>query len=133
VEAIPYATQRTSKKYPTCRALTGAQGSWVIVAALSLVADDISFALLYGSVAQRRDTALSDIDVLLVSDRLTLERVNEALAPAEKRLGRPVSPTLYTQAEFHRRLTQRNPFLVTLLAGECVTLLGDRDDFIAAG
>ena len=101
--------------------------------ALSPVADSLPLALLYGSVASRRDTALSDIDVLLVSDTLALEQVYERLAPAEKRLGRPVSPTLYTSAEFRRRLAQRNPFLVKLLAGECVTLLGDKDDFIAAG
>lgn len=89
--------------------------------------------MLYGSVARRRDTARSDIDVLLVSDTLTLEQVYAVLAPAEKRLGRPVNPTLYTQVEFRRRLTQRNPFLVKLLAGDTMTLRGDKDDFLKAG
>jgi predicted nucleotidyltransferase len=100
---------------------------------LTPLGDNISLALLYGSVAGRRDTALSDIDVLLVSDTLMLEQVYEVLGQAEKRLGRPVSPTLYTQAEFHRRLKQGNPFLIKLLAGEFVTLHGDKDDFIATG
>ncbi|HEV7778922.1 MAG TPA: nucleotidyltransferase domain-containing protein [Luteibacter sp.] len=95
--------------------------------ALLPVADDISIALLYGSVAGHRDTASSDIDVLVVSAGLTLEQVYEILAPAEKKLGRPVNPTLFTQAEFDRRLSQRNPFLVKLLAGELVTLLGSKD------
>jgi predicted nucleotidyltransferase len=91
------------------------------------VADDISLALLYGSVAGHRDTASSDIDVLMVSAGLTLEQVYEILALAERKLGRPVNPTLYTQSEFDRRLNQRNPFLVKLLAGELVTLLGSKD------
>lgn len=102
-------------------------------AALSAIADQVQLALLYGSVAARRDTALSDFDVLLVSDTLMLEQVYEALAPAEKQLGRPVNPTLYTYAEFHKRLKQRNPFLLKLLARETIALIGNKDDFVAPG
>lgn len=102
-------------------------------AALAPLAPDLQLALLYGSAAKRRDTALSDLDLLLVSDTLALEQVYAALAPAEKQLGRPVSPTLYTRAEFHRRLAQGNPFLTKLLAGDTIGLIGDKDDVIAAG
>lgn len=105
----------------------------VIREALTPLSDHIRLSLLYGSVARHRDTAASDIDVLLVSDTLTLEQAYEVLEPAEKHLGRPVSPTLYTQDEFLRRLNQGNPFLVKLLAGEFVILLGDRDDLITTG
>ena len=105
----------------------------VLRQALAPIADNVPLALLYGSVAKRRDTARSDFDLLLVSGTLTLEHVYAALAPAEKRLGRAVSPTLYTQAEFRKRLAQRNPFLTKLLAGDTVTLIGDKDAFVAAG
>lgn len=97
--------------------------------ALAPIADHIQLALLYGSVAARRDTALSDFDVLLISDTLTLEAVYETLAPAEQRLGRPVNPTLYTRSEFHKRLERRNPFLIKLLAGDTISLIGNKDDF----
>ena len=100
---------------------------------LAPLADALPLALLYGSVASGRDTARSDLDVLLVSDALTLEQVYEALAPAEQQLGRPVSPTLYTREEFQRRLEQHNPFLLKLLAGETVALMGDKDEYIATG
>ena len=101
--------------------------------ALVPIADDLQLALLYGSVAKRTDTAHSDFDLLLVSDTLTLEQVYAALAPAEKQLGRAVSPTLYTQAEFRKRLTHHNPFLTKLLAGETTALIGDKDAVTAAG
>lgn len=101
--------------------------------ALASIAGKLQLALLYGSVAARRDTARSDFDLLLVSDALTLEQVYAALAPAEKRLGRSISPTLYTPAEFRKRLAQRNPFLTRLLAGKTITLIGDKDDLGAAG
>jgi predicted nucleotidyltransferase len=102
-------------------------------AALAPLTRKVQLALLYGSVAKGRDTARSDLDVLLVSDTLTLEQAYAALAPAEKHLGRPVSPTLYTHAEFRKRLAQRNPFLVKLLAGDTSALIGDKHDFLAAG
>ena len=96
-------------------------------------AAEVRLALLYGSVAKRSDTAHSDFDLLLVSDTLTLEQVYAALAPAEQQLGRPVSPTLYTSAEFRKRLEQGNPFLTKILAGNTIALIGDKDAVAAAG
>lgn len=101
--------------------------------ALADIAGELQLALLYGSVAARRDAAHSDFDLLLVSDTLTLEQVYAALAPAESQLGRPVNPTLYTRGEFDRRLQQRNPFLTKLLAGATIPLVGNKDDLVAAG
>lgn len=75
-------------------------------AALVPLTDRVRLALLYGSVAKQTDTATSDIDVLLVSDDLTLEEVFTALQDAERDLGRRVSPTLYTSDEFRRRRRQ---------------------------
>jgi len=95
--------------------------------------DALHLALLYGSVAKRSDTAHSDFDVLLVSDTLTLEQVYAALKPAERQLGRAVSPTLYTLAEFRKRLDERNPFLTKLLAGETKALIGDKHALVTDG
>lgn len=105
----------------------------VLRRALAPLAETLPLALLYGSAAKRSDTAHSDLDLLLVSDVLTLEQVYAALAPAEQQLGRPVSPTLYTPAEFRKRVVQRNPFLTRVLAGDTVALIGDKHAFAAAG
>lgn len=105
----------------------------VLRAALMPLGDTVRLALVYGSVAKGSDTARSDIDLLLVSDGLTLEQVYEALAPVEPQLGRRVSPTLYTLAEFRRRRSGSNPFLAKVLAGETIRLTEDRDDLLAAG
>ncbi len=95
--------------------------------------DEVRLALVYGSVAKRSDTAHSDIDLLIVSDVLTLERVYEVLAPAEQQLGRRVSPTLYTVAECRNRRAHGNPFLRKVLEGDTILLVGDDDDLLAAG
>lgn len=102
-------------------------------AALAPLGDTVRLALLYGSMAKGSDTAHSDIDLLLVSESLTLEQIYEALTPIEAQLGRRVSPTLYSVAEFRRRRAGKNPFLTKVLAGETVRLTEDRDDLLAAG
>ena len=105
----------------------------VLRAALAQLGESVRLALLYGSVAKGSDTAHSDVDLLVVSDTLTLEQIYEALTPIERQLGRRVSPTLYTVAEFRRRRASSNPFLTKVLAGETIRLTDDRDDLLAAG
>lgn len=97
-------------------------------AALAPSASEIELALIYGSVAKGTATATSDIDLLLVSDTLTLEAVYGLLQSAESALGRPINPTLYTRKEFQRRLSDENPFLCRVLAGETLVLHGKLPD-----
>lgn len=92
--------------------------------ALKPLEDRIVFAALYGSVAKHKETAASDIDLLIVSDELTLEQLYTALAPAEGKLARKINPTLYTSREFDRRKKAGNAFLKRVLAGEHVVLIG---------
>ncbi len=95
--------------------------------ALAPLADKLSLAVLFGSVARRTDTAASDIDLLLVSDALMLEEVYGALVPAEELLGRRVSPTLYTQDEFRRRRADRTGFVMRVLDAPHSVLMGHLD------
>jgi predicted nucleotidyltransferase len=92
--------------------------------ALNSISDKIDLALIYGSVAKRTDHANSDIDLMLVSDSLTLEEVFEALEPAEIKLSRIINPTLYKQEEFKKRRANKNPFLRKVLEGQYILLKG---------
>lgn len=96
-------------------------------AALQPLADKLKLALLYGSVAKQADTAASDIDLLLVSDELTLEATYATLAPVEKRLDRRISPTLYTSSEFQHRRATKTGFLSRVLQGPYIVLMGSID------
>lgn len=95
--------------------------------ALKPIADQLSLALIYGSIAKHSDTASSDIDLLLVSDELMLEEVYAALAPAEKLLNRTIHPTLYTTKEYEQRRRNKNAFLTKVLNGPTTMLLGSID------
>ncbi len=92
--------------------------------ALDPAREAIQLALVYGSVAKGADTASSDVDLLLVSDGLTLEQVYRLLTEAEQAIGRKINPTLYTTKEFRRRQKEGTPFLTRVMAGDTLTLIG---------
>lgn len=93
----------------------------------------IDLALVYGSVAKGTDKASSDIDLLVVSDSLSLEELYEKLEPTERLLSRKISPTLYSVFEFNKKVLAKNPFLQKVLAGDHITLIGDKDVLNAVG
>ena len=100
--------------------------------ALAPLSNRVRAAWVYGSIAKGTDHAQSDIDVLIVADSLALEEVYKALHPAETKMGRKISPTLYTSREFERRRAARNPFLTKVLAGDRILLIGTEDAAAAA-
>ena len=101
--------------------------------ALVPFADHIVLAMLYGSVVQGTDTADSDIDLLVAADDMMLEDLYTVLAPVESSLDRKISPMLYTVSEFNARRSAKSPFLMRVLAGEHLVLIGEEDGEFATG
>ncbi len=95
--------------------------------ALKTIEKEINLALIYGSIANQSDTADSDIDLLVVSNELTLERLYSLISDVEKKLGRRINPTLYTEAEFQFRLANENAFLKRVLEQPKILLKGSID------
>jgi len=100
----------------------------VLRAALAPLAPRIDRAFVYGSVASGEAHASSDIDVMVIADDVGLESLFAALAPLEASLGRRISPTLYSVAEFQKRVTGRNTFMAKVLARPRILLIGSNDD-----
>ena len=96
--------------------------------ALEPLADRVSLAFVYGSVARGHDTASSDIDLLLVSDRLALEDVYSALIPVESQLNRSIHLTLYTPKEYVDRRAAGSGFLANVLGGDRLVLIDGGDE-----
>jgi predicted nucleotidyltransferase len=93
--------------------------------ALEALVPDLKEAWVYGSMAKETDTAKSDIDVMLVGEKLTLAKVLKFLLPIESQLGRKINPTLYTPTEFKRRRAERDSFVNRVLAQPILPLIGD--------
>jgi predicted nucleotidyltransferase len=100
----------------------------VLRQALLPLAERIEAAFIYGSVARRTDTSRSDIDLFVVSEDAGYQGLIEALLPLEKRLGRKISPTIYSPSELERKRAERSGFLGRVLEGPKIFLIGGERD-----
>lgn len=100
--------------------------------ALAPLAEQISFAFVYGSMARGEENGGSDIDLMVVGD-VTLDELLTHLTPAERDLGRPINPTVYSLKEFRSKLQRGNHFLTSAVRGQNVFLLGEEDELRKMG
>ncbi len=99
--------------------------------ALKPLAPKIAAAFVYGSVAKGEDRSSSDIDLMVISDTLTYADVFGALKHVARVLGRPVNPTVYSTAEFSKRIKTRNAFVSKVTDQPRVWVIGSDDDLAA--
>lgn len=95
--------------------------------ALQPLADRITAAFVYGSVADGRDRADSDIDLMVISDDVSYPEVYEVMAGAEQTLGRPINPTVLSCTEWQRRNDTGDSFAARLADRPTLIVLGDED------
>lgn len=93
--------------------------------ALAPLAEGITAAFVFGSVAKHSDTAASDIDVLVLSDSVDVFPV---LQSAEAKLGRTVNPTVYSLANWRKKRKEGDAFVVKVAAQLKVFLMGTEED-----
>lgn len=102
----------------------------VLRLALSELADQITVAFIYGSVAKRTDKTISDIDVMIISEGLSYDKVFSTLAPVESKIGRTVSPTLYKPYEFRDKMNADSSFLNRVIKQQKIFLIGAENDIL---
>lgn len=96
----------------------------VLREALLPVADRIELAFVYGSMARGEEHAYSDVDVMIVGD-VDFGDAVVALAPAQEQLRREINPTVFSRAEFTKKLSQRDSFVAQVWHGRKLWLIGD--------
>ncbi len=92
--------------------------------------DRIEYAFIYGSVAKGTDHAFSDIDVLIVSDRLAYADILSVLPQVESKLERTVNPTLFKKSDLRKKIDSDNSFVVRVLDQPKIFLFGTEDDIV---
>ena len=96
--------------------------------ALVSFADNIDCAFIFGSVAKKQDTAASDIDLFVISDKLSYANLLNQLVATEEQLGRSINTTIYTSLDVRQRLQDGNAFLARLLEQPKIWIVGGETD-----
>jgi predicted nucleotidyltransferase/DNA-binding HxlR family transcriptional regulator len=121
-QACPVFEELAGLFRKTCGAVNVLQES------LRALAPQICFALVFGSLARGGETAGSDADVLIIGNA-GFSEVVKALYPAQSQLQREINPVVYTESEFIKRLNNKEPLVMEVLAKPKLFLLGDQHDF----
>ena len=127
---VYYQANRKSAVFSELKSLVtktcGAGG--VLREALEPMKDQITIALIYGSLAKGNETADSDVDVLIIGD-VTFAEVVDLMESAEKSIGREINPSVYPVEEFVTKASQGQHFVASLIGEPKIFLLGDEDVF----
>ncbi len=100
----------------------------VLREALAPMASKIRLAFAFGSMAQGKERATSDVDVLVVG-AVSFAAVVEALSKAGERLRREVNPVVMTTAAFEAKRAGRDRFVARVAREPKIFLLGDAGEF----
>ncbi|MGB7758620.1 MAG: nucleotidyltransferase domain-containing protein [Bryobacteraceae bacterium] len=100
----------------------------VLQSSLAALADRIQIAFIYGSMATGDETGGSDVDVMIIGKKVSMDDVVPALADAQRDLAREVNPSVYRTAEFCRKLAQGQHFLSSVMSAPKIYLIGDENE-----
>jgi predicted nucleotidyltransferase len=98
----------------------------VLIQAVAPLAPRLRVAFVFGSMAQGRQTAGSDVDVMMIGE-VGFKQAVEATYPVQALLGREVNPKVFSTEEFNAK-AKRDAFLRDVLAKPKIFLIGSERD-----
>jgi predicted nucleotidyltransferase len=100
----------------------------VLREALTPLGSKVSLAFIFGSVAQGKEHAGSDIDLLVVGS-VPFATVVQACNDRRDRLGRDVNPVVMTKTAFHTKIKARDRFVTRVVREPKLFVVGDAGEF----
>ena len=97
----------------------------VLVLALTPLADRVTVAFVFGSIAASSETAVSDVDVIIIGD----VEFGEALAllyEAQKTLQREINPKVFSVADWQAKMASNSSFVTDVMAKPKLFLIGNQ-------
>jgi len=122
-----YRACRIHPVYPKIRGLALKLSGVADLLRERLQSDDVQIAFVFGPVADGTARPDSDIDLMVIG-RLGMRELTRLLKGAAEEAGRVVNPHVLTAAEFRRRVSQKEHFVRTVLAGPKIVIKGREDD-----
>jgi len=93
---------------------------------------DIRVAFIFGSVAHGTENAGSDVDLMIIG-KIGLRKLTALLSGVSDQVGRQINPHVMTEEEYGKRLKSQDHFVIHVLKGPKIYIVGSEDDFAAMG
>jgi DNA-binding transcriptional ArsR family regulator len=128
-----YAAREDHPLYPEIRGLVLKTSGLADVLRRALQKEKrVHVAFIFGSIAQSREQAHSDVDLLVIGN-IGLREIVGLLGGAAERIGREINPHALTPAEFRKRQDAGNHFLKTVLSEPRIFVIGDEHELAEMG
>ena len=95
---------------------------------LSSIQSKVKYGFIFGSTAIDTDSSDSDIDLFLIGD-LSYQEAGRFSFPLSMKLGREVNTAIYSLKDFKKKIKEKSPFILEVIQGAKIWLLGDEDEF----
>jgi len=84
-------------------------------------------AFIYGSFAEGKERADSDVDVFLLG-QINEDKIISKISDLENEFSREINYTIYTDSDFKKEKKKRNSFILNLLRKPKIFIKGSKDD-----
>jgi predicted nucleotidyltransferase len=91
---------------------------------------DIKYAVLSGKFLRVDNSHRNDVDVLIIGD-VVLAELDVLVKEEEARTGREINYTVLGEEEFEFRKARRDPFLMEVLYGSRIMVIGNEEELVA--
>jgi len=99
----------------------------VLAGTLALFPDRIVAAFVFGSMASGKETAGSDIDLLIIGE-VGFSEIVKAVYSAQEVLGREINPKVYSKKEWRKMLKDKDAFITEVLKKPKLFIAGSEDE-----
>ncbi len=89
----------------------------------------ISFTMFSAKFVQGKKPRQDEVDVLIIGD-LVLPELQALIKEEETVIGREINYAVFSEDEFNFRKTRRDPFIMDILFGSRVMVIGSEEEFV---
>ena len=89
----------------------------------------LTFVMFSGRFVRGLVPRQGEIDMLVIGD-IVLSELEQLVKAEEKKIGREINYTIFSDDEFEFRKTRRDPFVMDVLYGSRIMVVGNEDDFV---
>ena len=88
---------------------------------------NIQFAFVFGSLARHEEKDKSDVDLMIIGE-ITMRQLTALLSGVSAQIGREINPYILTIAEFLKRKSAKDHFLIQLLESPKIFVIGNENE-----
>jgi hypothetical protein len=90
---------------------------------------EIEFVMFSGKFVRGLRPRQDEVDLLIIGD-VVLPELQVLVKEEEQRIGRELNYAVFSKEEFEFRKTRRDPFIMDILYGTRIMVIGDEDNFV---